>query len=255
MVGYPFQVTGRDEVRYAVGNPMGFYSSWASFAVAHHFCMFLAAKQCHQSFRLAKYAILGDDVIIGDHNLAREYQSILSTLGVEISATKTHVSKDTFEFAKRWFHKGVEISPFPVAGLRNVVKRYNLFIHYLISLERMGWNPLVSTVNSSILYLQSVRKISREKFLEDLTSKSRLCEVMIRFITAPSEEGAKIFLKDFACLQGRDCPELSGYESLSVVQNAVVQAFAKSNKTDSDKHSLGWLATVCVQYLSGIPEL
>lgn len=38
MVGYPFRSTTLEtEVSYKVGNPMGAYSSWPSFAVAHHF--------------------------------------------------------------------------------------------------------------------------------------------------------------------------------------------------------------------------
>lgn len=40
MVGYPFLTPDKGEVRYEVGNPMGFYSSWGSFALAHHFVVF-----------------------------------------------------------------------------------------------------------------------------------------------------------------------------------------------------------------------
>jgi len=43
MVGYPFLVKGK-EVRYATGNPMGALSSWATFALAHHFVVFCACK-------------------------------------------------------------------------------------------------------------------------------------------------------------------------------------------------------------------
>lgn len=40
MVGYDFSTPSGSRVKYSVGNPMGFYSSWASFALAHHFIMF-----------------------------------------------------------------------------------------------------------------------------------------------------------------------------------------------------------------------
>jgi hypothetical protein len=48
-----------------------------------------------------EYRILGDDVVIANDQVAAKYLEVMSTLGVEISFTKTHVSKDTFEMAKR----------------------------------------------------------------------------------------------------------------------------------------------------------
>jgi hypothetical protein len=41
----------------------------------------------------------------------------MTKLGVGISLNKTHVSKNTYEFAKRWIRKGVEISPLPLKGI------------------------------------------------------------------------------------------------------------------------------------------
>jgi len=38
-------------------------------------------------------------------------------LGVDISSSKTHVSYDTYEFAKRWIMHGVEISGLPMKGI------------------------------------------------------------------------------------------------------------------------------------------
>jgi hypothetical protein len=38
-------------------------------------------------------------------------------LGVEISESKTHVSPNTYEFAKRWIHRKVEVSPLPLRGI------------------------------------------------------------------------------------------------------------------------------------------
>jgi hypothetical protein len=52
-------------------------------------------------FLTAKYVLLGDDIVIADANIAREYKEIMMDLGVEISVSKTHTSDHTFEFAKR----------------------------------------------------------------------------------------------------------------------------------------------------------
>lgn len=46
MVGYPFKFPQKDlTLSYSVGNPMGFYSSWASFALAHHFILYVACAR------------------------------------------------------------------------------------------------------------------------------------------------------------------------------------------------------------------
>jgi len=102
MIGYPFDVPGTDKkISYAVGNPMGFYSSWASFAVAHHYIFFHISQILGIPFRELKYVILGDDVLIGDSRVGELYMEIIASLGVEISELKTHISPTTLEFAKR----------------------------------------------------------------------------------------------------------------------------------------------------------
>jgi hypothetical protein len=45
--------------------------------------------------------VLGDDIVIKSDEGAKKYKDFIQTLGVSISDSKTHVSKDTFEFAKR----------------------------------------------------------------------------------------------------------------------------------------------------------
>jgi len=105
MVGFPFDYLSpnRDlqSVSYAVGNPMGAYSSWASFAVAHHFIIFTLCKELGIPFKDAKYFLLGDDVIIGDSRLGDAYLAQIRSLGVDVSFAKTHISTTTLEFAKR----------------------------------------------------------------------------------------------------------------------------------------------------------
>jgi len=47
------------------------------------------------------YIILGDDIVINHDGVAKRYIKLMSKLGVEVSQSKTHVSFDTYEFAKR----------------------------------------------------------------------------------------------------------------------------------------------------------
>lgn len=103
---------------------MGLYSSWASFAVAHHFVVFLACKRLKISWKSAPYVLLGDDIVIRSKKLADEYIKIMTALGVEVSELKTHSSPYFLEFAKRLFYKGQEISPFPLSALQQTGNKF-----------------------------------------------------------------------------------------------------------------------------------
>lgn len=140
MVGYPFS-TPEGEVSYRVGNPMGAYSSWASFAVAHHYVVYDCCRSLGILWESARYVILGDDILFGDRELASAYRARLSSLGVAVSVEKTLVSKDTFEFAKRWFHKGEEVTPFPVSAVIDTYKSIALVVSALYGEQRRGLVP------------------------------------------------------------------------------------------------------------------
>jgi hypothetical protein len=79
---------------------MGSYSSWAAFTITHHLVVHYAAEKAGlMDFK--DYILLGDDIVIKHSVVAANYISIMTKLGVDISVQKTHVSKDTYEFAKR----------------------------------------------------------------------------------------------------------------------------------------------------------
>lgn len=85
-------------------------------AITHHVIVHLAATRAEKP-PWGKYVLLGDDIVIADKDIAREYRAVMSELDVPISDAKTHVSNDTCEFAKRWIHKGVEITPYPLPAI------------------------------------------------------------------------------------------------------------------------------------------
>lgn len=62
------------------------------------------------------YSVLGDDaLIIGDEAL-RSYLEVLESAGIPINKDKSFISSVLVEFAKRFFYKGVEITPFPIGA-------------------------------------------------------------------------------------------------------------------------------------------
>lgn len=94
---------------------MGAYTSWALLALSHHLIVRVAGHNVLGHYNFNTYYILGDDIVIwGNSKVAREYRRLIEVvLGVKISEAKTLESADSFEFAKRFFVKGVEVSPLP----------------------------------------------------------------------------------------------------------------------------------------------
>jgi len=116
MIGTPFDYKGFD-VSYATGNPMGMYSSFNTTALAHHFLVWKACKNANLNWRRSRYMLLGDDIVIANDSLAREYKKILAEWDIEIQYSKTHISPHGFEFAKQIRLHGENVSPFPLSAL------------------------------------------------------------------------------------------------------------------------------------------
>jgi hypothetical protein len=90
------------------------------FTLSHHVIVDIAHQRTGRKGPPC-YCILGDDIVIRGSHLAREYLRLIQDLGVKISEAKTHVSRDTFEFAKTWSHRGVDVSGFPLPGFVSLV--------------------------------------------------------------------------------------------------------------------------------------
>jgi hypothetical protein len=96
--------------RYAAGQPMGTLSSWASFALAHHVVVQMAARLAGYEGLFQGYVLLGDDIVIFDEAVAEEYRLLMTELGVTINDDKSINGPGTAEFAKRIFHGGSEVT-------------------------------------------------------------------------------------------------------------------------------------------------
>jgi len=72
------------------------------------------------------------------------YMKVISSLGLEYSPAKTHISLHFYEFAKRMFLDGVEITPFPVSALKECGKTYYMLATLLFEQNMRNWVPIVS---------------------------------------------------------------------------------------------------------------
>lgn len=99
-------------VQYGAGQPMGAYTSWAVFALTHHFLVQYAHWKAYGKLEwFCLYALLGDDVVIAEGKVAKNYLLLLREIGVEVGLAKSLISSNgTFEFAKRTYRSGVDLS-------------------------------------------------------------------------------------------------------------------------------------------------
>lgn len=113
------------EYKYSVGQPMGAYTSWAAFTLTHHLVVAWAAHKAGLD-NFKDYIILGDDIVIKNNRVAQIYIALMTRWGVDISHAKTHVSRDTYEFAKRWIQNGREITGLSLRGILINIKHVHV---------------------------------------------------------------------------------------------------------------------------------
>jgi hypothetical protein len=246
MVGYPFS-SEKGPLSYAVGNPMGAYSSWASFAVAHHYVMFMACRKARVPWETSPYVILGDDVLIGHRGLAEAYKDLISQLGVEVSAEKTLVSFEAFEFAKRYFYQGEEITPFPIPGVWDT-RSSALLCSTILGEERRS---LVAKDGIPAAVGRLLRRFGFSRpALREAVEAARLCEVGSRFTSGSLTAVQFIYelVRGQSARLGETVP-VSDEVATSVIRRAVEAHFAAS--LSSPRLDLGGLAVDLVERFTG----
>lgn len=165
MIGTPFEYRGK-YYKYATGQPMGAYSSWAVFALTHHLWVQFSAKRVGKQLPFLDYRLLGDDIVIRDDSVAQEYLSLLKQIGVDVSEDKTLVSPDSFEFAKRFFFKGEEVTGFPLAGIQNTAKGVTETLMVLSESLRRGYpDPFSNNPDVLLELFRALRKGSIKGFI------------------------------------------------------------------------------------------
>jgi hypothetical protein len=92
------------------GQAMGLGPSFPLFSLTHN--LILCGMCKYRGIRpFSAYRVLGDDVIINDDTLYREYVKFLEEYQVPVSSSKTFISSHMGEFAGRVIYKGVDITP------------------------------------------------------------------------------------------------------------------------------------------------
>lgn len=251
MVGFPFD-SPHGKISYSVGNPMGAYSSWNSFALAHHFVMFICCENLMIPWKEAKYVILGDDVVIYDTLLYHEYVKLITSLGIDYAPDKGFNSDTLYEFAKRIIWRGEEITPFPVNALWETRNNPVLALN-VISQERFrGWEfpSGIPKAMSDLFERTGMPRRYRRKRSDFLQKAFAISEGLRGLITA--EEALKPFLVD----NGTGMIEMISFFRpdfyQEVFSRCIQQSFAESVEGTKFGRPLGELAQQLVIFITSL---
>jgi len=152
-------------ISWTVGAPLGLYPVFASFTLWHHSMV----QSCFSHLSIPQvggvwpYAIIGDDLWLGNAEVADLYVSRMLSLGVQASTSKGLVSRSTADFAGRVITPNDVIQGFKWKGrssdesfvdyCRNIgpgalilmKPRQRRVINFIADLPEpfgLGWNPL-----------------------------------------------------------------------------------------------------------------
>jgi hypothetical protein len=254
-IGYDLNYKGKQYcLKYSVGTPMGAYTSWASFALAHHALVFHCCEELGIEWSTSKYFLLGDDILFGDQNLAKVYKDKISLLGVKISPHKTYDSTEFFEFAKRIFYKGVEITPFPISAVVNLRRFYQLLPIFDHEKER-SWDFGERVSDAIRSYHQHVLGFNA-KFCKEVYNKVLVMEELMLTVRG-AQTGLKCLNALLVC-RGREIPTgLTDEVANSTISSCLADLFHQSDplsQSNTDKargKPLGLLAETLVMRLTG----
>lgn len=143
LVSIPFLYKGK-QVRYAVGQGMGTYSSFGMLGAFNHFMVIYAAvlsKGIDFAKTFQDYCVLGDDIVIADEGVALKYKELILSLGIKISDHKSIISTVVCEFAKRIEGPSVSLTPVGAGAVLQGVRFKAMLYNSLIECFNIGINP------------------------------------------------------------------------------------------------------------------
>lgn len=257
MIGLPFDYKYRnksEKIYYGVGNPMGAYSSWNSFAIAHHYVLYWCCKELGVDPKKAKYVLLGDDILIGCDQLAKKYLEVLAHLGVEVSLLKTHSSDKLYEFAKRLVLNGKEITPFPISAIPESSHKFYFMVEILKAERRKGWSwdlGIPATIDKFYGFVLGFNGRKSAEFRD----RSFLTDIMTDIMRGvmPANVGLNAIVRKY----NLPLPEMKPEQGISILSGTALEVFVENNPLDFDNESpiKGRLASDLKQDLTNLKNL
>ena len=157
-------------IHFAAGQPLGYYGSWALFSLSLNLMVWLAAWLVYPGRKapFRKYALLGDDIVIADRDVAEKYKALLEILDVSISESKSIDSKTgAVEFAKQFWVDQIQVNLTPISA-KAVLTSFEL-----IGLCQFAekYDPPISSILSCLIRLAGAGYRVRGRILSSSLSR------------------------------------------------------------------------------------
>lgn len=121
-------------------------------------------------------------MVIGDDQLAEKYSEVMEWLGVEVSKAKTWKSPHFLEFAKRYFYKGHEVTPFSCSAVVDWESDVALLSAAIVGEERKGLKALSGTPGAVGSFMRIVQRIPKESVVRTASLAAERCLRMSSFL-------------------------------------------------------------------------
>jgi len=256
MVDYPFRYADKD-IFYRTGNPMGAYSSFAVFAITHHYLVFKAAKAAKRNWKRVPYMLLGDDIVIANDHVKEEYLKLLELWGIPFNPEKTHSSPYGFEFAKQVRLNGVNVTPFPISALLDRKRQLLNAIGIIYEeVHKKDWKMIKE--NPYHLYSRMVHGLNRQRlsvmkpridtvisFLDFLNGRGSLGPAVKQYVVHLT--GSTLKWSDFHFDQHAD----------RIAKRVIIKSFLESRERITDSNNpkpLGLLAEQMVMSITSLRD-
>jgi len=200
------------------------------------------------SWRHAQYILLGDDIMIYNHFIALQYYDIMSTLGVNISPSKSHMSNKFYEFAKRYYYEKdgamCSISPYPISAMEEVHKDLSLVTNFYMEIQTRayGIGPVQDCVRS--FYTRILHRPSRNvnKLVKESIGIQTVLLLIQRKLDLASafKELGKAFSSDIpSCIDDSTI----AFEALSkFIRKKVLSVFEQRESQNNRGKPLGYIS-------------
>ena len=134
-------------------------------ALSHHVIVRIAANRVGLP-DFTNYALLGDDIVIANDMVAKSYHSIMTQiLGVDINLSKSMISTNAFEFAKRIVTFDGEVSAVGPKNLLVGLKTLKGIPSILLDLVNKGVRLSEDSINELYKSIPTVRKSQLDKII------------------------------------------------------------------------------------------
>lgn len=188
--------------------------------------MFYCCKKVGIDWKSAPYYLLGDDVVICHEGLALCYKEFINDLGVEISAPKSFISPNYFEFAKRIFYKNREITPYPISAMKESLRSVTTFVSTILETENKGWF-VCSTPSEAIATAHGIFNSYRSKYRAKVEKTAFVTDRILRCVRGSLPTGQAVeacFSKLGFSFEGLTISDSVGN---NILENIVVDLFSQ----------------------------